>query len=123
MGFFNYLGTIDPALWTGTNAGFTQINFSKNAVTNFLLDDSMLFLIGNVTTQEFVKGLYQAATTAPGMSYWPIVNGKPAVAVAAFPGNDWIADPGGQGYLSSLTNPSPALLKQLAVLRKNTCRR
>jgi len=43
--FFDHLGTVDPALWTGTNAGFTQINFSDSAVNNFMANNSMLFLI------------------------------------------------------------------------------
>jgi len=46
--FFDYVGTIDPALWSGTNAGFTQINFSDSPVNNYMLNDSMLFLIGSV---------------------------------------------------------------------------
>jgi len=39
--FFNYLGTINPALWSGTNAGFTQI-----ALKDFGVSNSKLFLIG-----------------------------------------------------------------------------
>ena len=119
--FFNYLGTIDPPLWSGTDAGFTQINFSSAPVTNYLLDDSMLFLIGAVSKQEFTTGLFQAATTSPGMTYWPLqVNGKPttAKAGAAFPGNDWIAFPNGDGYLVNIPNSSAQLLNQLAALRQ-----
>lgn len=117
--FFNYLGTIDPALWTGANAGFTQINFSNDPVNNYRLDDSMLFLIGNVTTPEFISGLFKAAITTPGATYWPIGGKGPTVATAgaAFPGNDWIAYPGGDQYLSNLVNPSPRLLSDLAALR------
>jgi len=112
--FFNYLGTIDPALWTGTDAGFTQIPL------NFLgPDNSMLFLIGAVSTTEFETGLYKAATTTPGATYSPLDNGNPTVATAgaAFPGNDWIADPNGDQYLVNLPN-SPQLLSQLAALRQ-----
>jgi hypothetical protein len=119
MEFFNYLGTIDPALWTGTDAGFTQINFSKFPVYNYMLNDSMLFLIGDVSTAEFVNGLFRAAHTTPGATYWPIGEKGPTVATAgaAFPSNDWIAYPGGDQYLSNLVNPSSWLLRDLAALR------
>jgi len=121
MQFFDYLGTIDPALWSGTNAGFTQINFSDSAVSNYMLNDSMLFLIGSVPKQEFIQGLFRAASNAPNMTYSPLANnGKPttAKAGAAFPGNDWIASPGGDGYLANIGNSSPQLLNDLAALRQ-----
>jgi hypothetical protein len=114
--FFNYLGTIDPALWTGANAGFTQINLLP-----FGPDNSMLFLIGNVPTSEFTTGLFKAAITTPGAIYSPLgKDGKPTVATAgaAFPGNDWVASPSGEGYLVNLVNPSPQLLNALAALRQ-----
>jgi len=119
--FFDYLGTIDPKLWSGTNAGFTQINVSGSPVNNFMLNDSMLFLIGSAPKQEFIQGLFKAAITAENMTYSPIANnGNPTTAKAgvAFPGNDWIAFPGGDGYLANLGNPSPQLLKDLAALRQ-----
>jgi hypothetical protein len=118
--FFNYLGTIDPALWSGTDAGFTQINASNSPVNNYMLNDSMLFLIGDVTTSEFITGLFKAAITTPGATYSPLgANGQPTIATAgaAFPGNDWIQFPGGDQYLSNLVNPSSRLLRALAVLR------
>jgi hypothetical protein len=37
---------------------------------------------------------------------------------AAFPGNDWIAFPGGDGYLKNLGRPSQRLLSALALLRQ-----
>ena len=114
--FFNYLGTIDPALWTGTDAGFTQVNLQY-----FGLNDSMLFLIGDVSTTEFENGLSEAARTTPHATYSPLgKNGKPTTATggAAFPGNDWVASPNGAGYLSNLVNPSPQLLSALARLRQ-----
>jgi hypothetical protein len=114
--FFDYLGTIDPALWSGANAGFTQISLNDYGQSN-----SMLFLIGDVPTQEFVKGIFQAASTTPDTTYSPLgKNGKPTTATAgvAFPGNDWIASPGGQGYLANLGTTSPQLLKELAALRQ-----
>ncbi len=118
--FFNYLGTINPALWSGTNAGFTQI-----ALKDFGLSNSMLFLIGNVSKSEFTKGLYKAVVTTPDTTYSPLEkNGTPttATAGAAFPGNDWKSSPDGQGYLSKLVNPSPQLLNELAALRQKHLR-
>jgi hypothetical protein len=119
--FFNYLGTIDPKLWSGTDAGFTQVNISNNPVNNYLLDDSMLFLIGAVPKQEFIQGLYAAATTTTNAGYSPLANnGNPATAKAgaAFPGNDWIAFPNGDGYLTNIPNASSELLNALAALRQ-----
>jgi hypothetical protein len=114
--FFNYLGTIDPALWTGTNAGFTQINLHP-----FEPNDSMLFLIGDVALSEFITGLFEAASTTPDATYSPLnKSGKPTVAIAgaAFPGNDWVTFPNGDQYLANLVNPSPQLLSELAALRQ-----
>ena len=80
----------------------------------------MLFLIGSVSTSEFTNGIYQAVVTTARAMYSPLVNGTPttATAGAAFPGNDWISRPSGQGYLSNLVNPLPQLLNQLAALRQ-----
>jgi hypothetical protein len=81
----------------------------------------MLFLIGSVPKQEFIQGLSTAASTTPNAVYSPLArNGKPATAKAgaAFPGNDWIAFPGGDGYLTNLGNASPQLLDSLANLRQ-----
>ena len=114
--FFDYLGTIDPALWSGQFAGFTQIAFQGSPTNN-----SMLFLKPAATKQEFITGLSTAATTTPGATYVTINNhGQPTTAKAgiAFPGNDWIAFPDGGQYLAKLGNPSPQLLSQLAALRQ-----
>jgi hypothetical protein len=119
--FFDYLGTIDPKLWSGTDAGFTQINFGSNPVANYLSDNSMLFLIGAVPKQEFEQGLYAAAVTTPNTSYYPLNNnGNPSTATAgaAFPGNDWITYPNGDQYLVSIPNLSPHLASELAGLRQ-----
>ena len=117
--FFNYLGTINPKLWSGKNAGFTQI-----ALKDFGLSNSMLFLIGNVSTKEFIKGIYTAVATTPDTTNSPLENGTPTTATAgtAFPGNDWKSSPSGQGYLSKLMNPSPQLLNELAALRQKHLR-
>jgi hypothetical protein len=119
--FLDYLGTIDPKRWSGTEAGFTQVNISNSPVTNYLYNNSMLFLIGAVPKHEFIQGLATAASTYPNATYSPIGNnGNPttAKAGAAFPGNDWIAFPGGDGYLTNLGQPSQQLLNALAVLRQ-----
>jgi len=122
--FFDYLGTIDPKLWSGTDAGFTQVNISSDAVNNFMSDNSLLFLIGAAPKQEFIQGLSTAANTTQGAVYSPIAdNGKPttAKAGAAFPGNDWIAFPAGDGYLTNIPN-SPPLQSALAALRQQHLR-
>jgi hypothetical protein len=115
--FFDYLGTIDPALWTGANAGFTQIG-----VRHAPEDNAMLFLIGNVSKTEFAKGLAEAARTTPGATYAPLgANGQPrtASAGAAFPGNGWTTPSG--GYLENLPD-SPTLLGDLRQLRQRHLR-
>ena len=116
--FFQYLGHIDVNLYTGANAGFTQVPLNP-----FRPDNSMLFLIGNVSISEFETGLYKAATSTPDASYSPVDRGRPTVATAgaAFPGNDWSAYPAGNQYLVNLPN-SPRLLNQLAGLRQTHLR-
>ena len=113
--FFDYLGTINPKLWSGKNAGFTQI-----ALTDFGRSNSMLFLIGSVSPSEFTSGIYQAVVTTPGTTYSPLTDGTPTTATAgvAFPSNNWKTSPAGQGYLSNLIHPLPQLLNELAALRQ-----
>jgi hypothetical protein len=115
-GFFDYLGTIDPALWSGQFAGFTQIDFNSSPTNN-----SMLFLKPATTKQEFITGLSTAAGTTQGATYVTLNNnGQPTTAKAgiSFPNNDWIAFPDGDQYLAKLGNPSPQLLSALAGLRQ-----
>ena len=115
-GFFDYLGTIDPALWSGQFAGFTQIDFNSSPTNN-----SMLFLKPATTKQEFITGLSTAASTTQGATYVTLNNnGQPTTSKAgiSFPGNDWIAFPEGDQYLAKLANPSPQLLSALAGLRQ-----
>ena len=115
-GFFDYLGTIDPALWSGQFAGFTQIAFQSSPTNN-----SMLFLKPAAPKQQFITGLSTAAGTTPGATYVTLNNhGQPTTAKAgiSFPGNDWIAFPAGDQYLAKLGNPSPQLLSDLAALRQ-----
>ena len=107
--FFDFLGTIDPALWSGPLAGFTQI------------DDSMLFLQPDTSKRQFVTGLYRAAAISPRATYETLDRrGRPTTATAgvAFPGNDWILFPEGDQYLMNLGTPTPRLLNELASLRR-----
>jgi hypothetical protein len=115
-GFFDYLGTIDTALWSGTFAGFTQISFQGSPTNN-----SMVFLKPAASKQKFIAGLSTAANTTLGATYFPTnKNGQPKTAKAgiAFPGNDWIAFPDGDQYLAKLGTASPQLLTDLAALRQ-----
>lgn len=118
--FFDYLGTIDPALWNANFAGFTQIDF-KAAKNN-----SMLFLQPAVPQAQFVDGLFEAARTTRHTRYFPLdQNRQPTTATAGvgFPGNDWVAFPDGDQYLANLgDSPSPALLAELASLRRKHLR-
>ena len=59
--FFDYLGTIDFALWGGLFAGFTQIDFDDSPTNN-----SMLFLKPAATKRRFIDGLFTAAAPLPG---------------------------------------------------------
>ena len=113
--FFDHLGTIDRALWSGQFAGFTQIDLAGSLTNN-----SMLFLRPAVNKQQFVSGLFTAAGDDPRATYSPLKsNGQPTTARAgiAFPGNDWLAFPDGDGYLVNIGN-SPRLLEDLAALRQ-----
>jgi hypothetical protein len=114
--FFDYLGTIDPALWSGTFAGFTQIDFMNSPTNN-----SMLFLKPAVSKNRLIAGLAAAVSGVPGATYFPLNNhGQPTTAQAgvSFPGNDWIAFPNGDQYLSHLGSPSAGLLDTLTALRQ-----
>jgi hypothetical protein len=115
-GFFDFLGTINPALWSGTFAGFTQIDFQGSPTNN-----SMLFLRPAVTKQVFITGLSTAAGSTAGATYSPLNNnGQPTTGKAgiSFPENDWLAFPNGDQYLAKLNNLSPQLLNALADLRQ-----
>jgi hypothetical protein len=113
--FFERLGTIDVALFSGQFAGFTQIDFGSSLTNN-----SMLFLQPAVTKQRFITGLAAAAETDPRASYFPLKNNAtPTTARAgiAFPGNDWLAFPDGNQYLANVGG-TPQLVNELAVLRQ-----
>jgi hypothetical protein len=118
--FFEYLGTVDQALFSGPLAGFTQIDFEGSPTNN-----SMLFLQPATSKHQFVSGLFTAASTTDGARYVTLKdNGQPTTAQAgvAFPGNDWVEFPNGDQYLANLGNVSERLLKALACLRQRHLR-
>jgi hypothetical protein len=113
--FFDHLGTIDAALWSGLFAGFTQINFGSSPTNN-----SMLFLQPAVSKRRFISGLSTAADDDPRATYFPLKNnGTPTTSRAgiAFPGNDWLAFPDGEQYLANIGGTSQ-LLNELTALRQ-----
>ena len=114
-GFFEHLGTIDPALFSGLFAGFTQIDFGTSSTNN----NSMLFLQPAVSKNRFISGLSAAAADYRRAKYFPLKNnGTPTTARAgiAFPGNDWVASPEGNDYLANIGG-TPQLREALAALR------
>ena len=116
--FFERLGTIDPALFSGQFAGFTQLDF--NSPTN----NSMLFLQPAVSKRRFISGLSAAVMPQLGETYSPRKNnGAPTTARAgiAFPGNDWLASPNGDQYLANVGG-TPQLESELAGLRQKHLR-
>ena len=113
--FFEHVGTINPALFSGPFAGFTQINFG-NSMTN----NSMLFLQPAVSKNKFISGLAEAVATTPSATYSPLKNnGTPTTARAgiAFPGNDWVVFPDGDLYLDNVS-ADPQLRVALDGLRQ-----
>src|SRR5262245_32355957 len=113
--FFERLGTIDTALFSGQFAGFTQIDFAMSPTNN-----SMLFLQPAVSKNRFIAGLAAGAATQPRASYFPLKsNGAPTTARAGigFPGNDWLAFPEGHQYLANVGG-TPQLVEALNALRQ-----
>jgi hypothetical protein len=112
--FFEHLGTIDEALFSGLFAGFTQIDLPGSTTNN-----TMLFLQPAASKHQFITGLAAAVADEPRASYSPLKNnGTPTTkrAGAAFPENDWLAFPDGDQYLENVGG-SAQLLKELAALQ------
>jgi len=106
--FFDHLGTVDPALWSGTYAGFTQVG------------NTMVFLKPAASKQQFITGLSTAASTYPSASYQTLNNnGQPTTAKAgiSFPANDWLLFPAGDQYLANIGSAAK-LRSDLAALRQ-----
>ena len=113
--FFEHLGTVDEALFSGLFAGFTQIQFGRSSTNN-----SMLFLQPAVSKNRFISGLSTAAADYRHAQYFPLKNnGAPTTARAgiAFPENDWSASPNGGDYLANI-GATPELRGALAALRE-----
>jgi len=91
--FFEHLGTIDEALFSGLFAGFTQIDLAGSTTNN-----TMLFLQPAASKHRFITGLAAAVSDEPRASYSPLKNnGAPTTkrAGTAFPENDWLSFPDG----------------------------
>jgi len=113
--FFEHLGTIDEALFSGLFAGFTQIDLAGSTTNN-----TMLFLQPAASKHRFITGLAAAVADEPRASYSPLKNnGAPTTrrAGAAFPENDWLSFPDGDQYLVNVGG-SAQLLTELAALRQ-----
>ena len=116
--FFEHLGTIDEALFSGLFAGFTQVGLAGSLTNN-----SMLFLQPAASKHRFISGLSAAAEDDPRASYSPLKNLKnndaPTTARAgvAFPVNDWQRFPDGDEYLANVGSSAP-LRRDLAALRE-----
>jgi hypothetical protein len=113
--FFEHVGTIDQALFSGLFAGFTQVDLPGSLTHN-----SMLFLQPAVSKHRFISGISAAAEDERRASYSPVKNnGAPTTARAgvAFPENDWLAFPDGDQYLTNVGG-SAQLRRELATLRQ-----
>jgi hypothetical protein len=113
--FFEHLGTIDEALFSGLFAGFTQVDRPGSLTHN-----SMLFLQPAVSKRRFISSLSAAVDEDARASYSPLKNnGAPTTARAgvAFPENDWLAFPDGEQYLTNVGG-SAQLLSELTILRQ-----
>ena len=88
---FKTVGRIDPELFSTDTSGYTQYG------------RAYLSLRSAVSDEQFIAGYVEAARRS-GVEYTPIVNGQPSLfqGGAAFPGNDWSENPGGQEYLSRI---------------------
>ena len=107
-------GQIDPALFSGLFAGFTQITRGSTLINN-----SMLFLQPAVRRRRFISGIAAAVRTEPRATYMPRrPNGMPTTAEAgvSFPFNDWTAFPDGDQYLANVGG-SAQLRSELDALR------
>jgi hypothetical protein len=99
---FETVGRIDPDLFSTDTSGYTQYG------------RAYLSLQSAVPDAQFIAGYVKAAKRFR-IEYTPIVNGQPSLfqGGAAFPGNDWTADPQGQGYLARIPRRSHKALGQI----------
>jgi hypothetical protein len=99
---FEAVGQIDPRLFETDSSGYTQYGRAYLSLQSFVSD------------ADFIAGYVQAAAQF-GLEYTPIVAGVPSLFVggAAFPGNDWSINPGGEGYLARIPAASHRALGML----------
>lgn len=99
---FELVGQIDPELFETDSSGYTQYGRAYLSLQSFVEDE------------QFIAGYAEAAAQA-GLEYTPIVAGVPSLFTgsAAFPGNDWTANPRGQDYLSRIPQASHPDLRRL----------
>ena len=88
---FETVGSIDPEIFETDTSGYTQYGRAYLSLQSFVPD------------AQFIAGYVQAAQLF-GVEYTPIVNGQPSLFTggAAFPGNDWNANPDGEAYLARI---------------------
>ena len=99
---FETVGEIDDQLFATDSSGYTQFGRAYLSLQSFVPDD------------RFIAGYTEAAAVF-GVEYTPIVGGVPSLfqGGAAFPGNDWVASPRGEEYLSRLPAASHRALRSL----------
>src|SRR6185503_19629169 len=99
---FKTVGRIDPELFATDTSGYTQYG------------RAYLSLQSDVPDAQFIAG-YVRAATAFGVEYTPIVGGAPSLfqGGAAFPGNDWTVNTGGEEYLSRIPGRSHQKLRSI----------
>jgi hypothetical protein len=96
---FETVGRINPLLFSTDTSGYTQYG------------RAYLSLQSDVADAVFIAGYFQAAREF-GVEYTPIIGGAPSLfqGGAAFPGNDWTRNPGGEEYLARIPRQSHAAL-------------
>jgi hypothetical protein len=99
---FRTVGRIDPELFATDTSGYTQYG------------RAYLSLQSDVPDEQFIAGYVRAAREF-GVEYTPVVNGVPSLfrGGAAFPGNDWIANPRGEEYLARIPAQSHRALARI----------
>ncbi|MEJ8567029.1 hypothetical protein [Elongatibacter sediminis] len=99
---FELVGTIDDELFSSDSSGYTQFAGAYLTLQSFVPD------------QQFIDGYVEAADQF-GVEYTPVVNNVPGLFTggAAFPFNDWGANPGGEDYLGRIPAGSHAALEEI----------
>jgi len=108
---FKTVGRIDTELFSTDTSGYTQ--YGRAYVS----------LRSAVSDEQFIAGYVEAARRF-GVEYTPIVSGQPSLfqGGAAFPGNDWTQNPGGQEYLSRIPAQSHRVLRRSRAFHLQTTR-